>query len=85
MNHRLLCRFVAGLLLVAIAHPAATETAAADNKAGPPTTSKRAAVVRDAKQIGGEPDGIVQVANLVYAGTKSSRCFSDLQCAPGAV
>lgn len=26
---------------------------------------------------GGEPDGIVQVANVVYAGTKSSRCFSD--------
>jgi len=26
---------------------------------------------------GGEPDGIVQVANAVYAGTKSSRCFSD--------
>ena len=33
--------------------------------------------VPDAKQAGGEPDGIVQVANLVYAGTKSSRCFSD--------
>ena len=31
----------------------------------------------DSKQSGGEPDGIVQVANLVYAGTKSSRCFSD--------
>jgi hypothetical protein len=31
----------------------------------------------DARQTGGEPDGIVQVANLVYAGTKSSRCFSD--------
>ncbi len=31
----------------------------------------------DAKQSGGEPDGMVQVANLVYAGTKSSRCFSD--------
>ena len=29
------------------------------------------------KQVGGEPDGIVQVANLVYAGTKSSQCFSD--------
>ena len=29
------------------------------------------------KQIGGEPDGIVQVANLIYAGTKSSKCFSD--------
>jgi hypothetical protein len=33
--------------------------------------------VPDARQSGGEPDGIVQVANLVYAGTKSSRCFSD--------
>ena len=31
----------------------------------------------DAKQAGGEPDGIVQVANLVYAGTKSSQCFAD--------
>jgi hypothetical protein len=31
----------------------------------------------DARQSGGEPDGVVQVANLVYAGTKSSRCFSD--------
>jgi hypothetical protein len=31
----------------------------------------------DSRQSGGEPDGVVQVANLVYAGTKSSRCFSD--------
>lgn len=31
----------------------------------------------DARQSGGEPDGVVQVANLIYAGTKSSRCFSD--------
>ena len=34
-------------------------------------------VVPDPRQSGGEPDGVVQVANLVYAGTKSSRCFSD--------
>jgi hypothetical protein len=34
-------------------------------------------VVSDPHQVGGEPDGVVQVANLVYAGTKSSRCFSD--------
>src|SRR5580658_4127935 len=34
-------------------------------------------VVQEPKQTGGEPDGIVQVANLVYAGTKSSQCFSD--------
>ncbi len=31
----------------------------------------------DPKQVGGEPESIVQVANLVYAGTKSSKCFSD--------
>jgi hypothetical protein len=29
------------------------------------------------KQIGGEPDGVVQVANLIYAGSKTSQCFSD--------
>lgn len=40
--------------------------------AAPPTT-----VVPDSKQVGGEPDGVVQVANLVYAGVKSSHCFSD--------
>jgi hypothetical protein len=33
--------------------------------------------VPEPKQSGGEPDGVVQVANLVYAGTKSSQCFSD--------
>jgi Domain of unknown function (DUF4159) len=36
-----------------------------------------AAPVPEPRQSGGEPDGIVQVANLVYAGTKSSQCFSD--------
>jgi hypothetical protein len=34
-------------------------------------------VVPDPKQVGGEPDSVVQVANLVYAGSKSSQCFSD--------
>lgn len=29
------------------------------------------------RQAGGEAEGIVQVANLVYAGTKSSKCFAD--------
>lgn len=33
--------------------------------------------IPDPKQIGGEAESIVQVANLVYAGTKSSKCFSD--------
>lgn len=32
---------------------------------------------QDGKHLGGEPDSIVQVANLIYAGIKSSQCFSD--------
>lgn len=44
----------------------------------PATSNERApVVVPDAKQAGGESEGIVQVANLVYAGTKSSKCFAD--------
>ena len=35
------------------------------------------AVIPDSKQAGGESEGIVQVANLIYAGTKSSKCFAD--------
>src|SRR4051794_19688546 len=31
----------------------------------------------ESKSLGGEPAGVVQVANLVYANTKSSKCFSD--------
>lgn len=44
-----------------------------------PQTSKpvEASVVPDSDQAGGEAEGIVQVANLVYAGVQSSRCFSD--------
>lgn len=33
--------------------------------------------VPEPEQVGGEPDGVVQVANLVYAGVKSSHCFAD--------
>lgn len=33
--------------------------------------------VPEPKQQGGESEGIVQVANLVYAGTQSSKCFAD--------
>jgi hypothetical protein len=40
----------------------------------PATETKPAA---EPKQAGGESEGIVQLANLVYAGTKSSHCFSD--------
>src|SRR5262249_7627723 len=44
--------------------------ARADSSGGMPS-------VPDPKQLGGEPDGVVQIANLIYAGVKSSHCFSD--------
>jgi hypothetical protein len=31
----------------------------------------------ESRHLGGEPESIVQVANLVYAGVKSSQCFAD--------
>jgi hypothetical protein len=43
----------------------------AQEKAAPRTTAT------DSKHVGGEPESIVQVANLIYAGVKSSHCFSD--------
>lgn len=54
--------------------------ALAENDGGMTETAKSgeaAPTVPDPKQAGGEPEGIVQVANLVYAGVKSSQCFSD--------
>ncbi len=44
---------------------------------GPPGRGASAAPSDEGKHMGGEPDSIVQVANLVYAGVKSSHCFSD--------
>ena len=38
---------------------------------------KTAVVVPDPQEVGGEAEGVVRVANLVYAGTKGSKCFSD--------
>ena len=34
-------------------------------------------VVREPSSIGGEAGSVVQVANLIYAGTKTSECFAD--------
>ena len=41
------------------------------------SSDDQSASVPDSKHVGGEPDGVVQVANLVYATTKSSECFAD--------
>jgi hypothetical protein len=51
--------------------------------AAPPSTAPAGApvataqVVPDPQEVGGETEGIVRVANLIYAGTKGSKCFSD--------
>jgi hypothetical protein len=52
---------------------AATNTSATDKKAD----AQNSGIVPEPKQVGGEADSVVQVANLVYAGVKSSQCFSD--------
>jgi hypothetical protein len=42
--------------------------------ADPPPATQPAS---EASAVGGEPQGTVQVANLIYAGSKTSKCFSD--------
>jgi hypothetical protein len=62
-------------LLIGFVALSPTEAAPQQPAAAPAKPS--GGTVADPHQTGGEPDGIVQVANLVYAGTKSSHCFSD--------
>jgi len=50
---------------------------AADQSGAPAAPAPAATVVPDPDEVGGEPEGVVRVANLIYAGTKSSQCFSD--------
>ncbi len=75
--------FLCLAMAAALAGSEATAIAQTSGDAGadqPPAEqmlASAAGMIPDARQAGGEPDGIVQVANLVYAGTKSSRCFSD--------
>jgi hypothetical protein len=63
---------VIGAATYASSEPAATQPASAR-----PVAATQPARLMEPRQAGGEPDGIVQIANLVYAGTKSSRCCSD--------
>lgn len=46
-------------------------------EAGKGTGKIGAQQVPDSKSIGGESSSIVKVGNLIYAGTKTSKCFSD--------
>lgn len=40
-------------------------------------TAKSVDVVTEPSALGGEAESVVQVANLIYAGTKTSECFAD--------
>ena len=62
-----------GALSIALIALVAT---AADAPA-PGSGTHTAVVVPEPQEVGGEAQGIVRVANLIYAGTKTSKCFSD--------
>lgn len=65
---------VAGFALLGLAMFAA---GAADTPSSGPASQPVVRPQVESHQAGGEAGSIVQVANLVYAGTKSSKCFSD--------
>src|SRR5438874_1216443 len=67
------------LIVAAIISAVSAFAIAAVNSLKPSPATQPAAVdlIPEPKQAGGESQGIVQVANLIYAGTKSSKCFSD--------
>ena len=65
------------VLLCGVALALAGSSLARFGRAQAPPARDAGGVVPESKQAGGEPDGIVQVANLIYAGIKSSQCFAD--------
>lgn len=69
MNQRV---FALGMLLV-LSISTASIVGAVDTAAKKETAD----TVLDPASVGGEAASVVQVANLIYAGTKTSECFSD--------
>jgi hypothetical protein len=63
--------------LAAVAVLAGLSLTAMSGHGQPPAADGKTGLVPDPAQAGGEAESIVQVANLVYAGVKSSQCFSD--------
>jgi hypothetical protein len=50
---------------------------AADHPVTAPAVVRASMVVPEPPEVGGETEGIIRVANLIYAGTQTSKCFSD--------
>jgi len=68
---------LAGGLMVAVTLVSADDKPSSNSTAVASIASADAPQVPDPKQVGGEAESVVQVANLIYAGVKSSQCFSD--------
>jgi hypothetical protein len=49
----------------------------ADVPTGGAARTTQAVVVPEPQDVGGESQGIIRVANLIYAGSKTSKCFAD--------
>jgi hypothetical protein len=87
VSHLRLCAFallLLGSVAVLRAAPESAETIPASKPADSKSTAAATAastsdmpMIPEPKQLGGEPGSVVQVANLIYAGVKSSHCFSD--------
>lgn len=75
-NQRLRFRMGAAIVLAA-SLVAAGEAPLTAPPAPAQATATKTVSKTASKHVGGEPESIVQVANLVYAGVKSSHCFSD--------
>jgi hypothetical protein len=69
----------ASVAMICLAAVAADVPATAPSAPTAPTanSSAPAIVVPEPQQLGGETEGIIRVANLIYAGTKGSKCFAD--------
>jgi len=50
---------------------------ATPSRAAPAGDSRGSAVVPEPQEVGDEPEGVVRVANLIYGGTMTSKCFAD--------
>ena len=75
MNRILRTAIAAGTVSILLATAILGQTGT--DKPAAPAGAASFVMVPEPQQPGGEPQSIVQVANLVYAGTKSSKCFSD--------
>ena len=77
MNLRSISKISCGFMVMSLAGLAFQLVIGADPPPNAETEKRATSLVPDPKQVGGEPESVVQVANLVYAGVKSSQCFAD--------